>query len=145
LVRTSVIVVLVICVWLALMPPFFTHGACTAEFDAADEALKRARPALATLEQAQAYLTSRSLLYQVLSAERCERTPPREVEVCSGGPTLLVSQPVKNRVCRFYRDSGIHLQLGFNGAQQLVRMQTDMHPYRMLKVPMLRLEIDWAK
>ena len=67
------------------------------------------------------------------------------MEVCSGGATLLVSLPVQNRVCRFYRDSAIHLQLGFNSAQRLVRMQTDMQPYRMLKVPMLRLEIDWAK
>jgi hypothetical protein len=83
--------------------------------------------------------------YQVLSAERCERAPPRKVEVCSGGPTLLVSVPVKNRVCRFYRDSSIHLQLGFNSTEQLVRMQTDMNPYRMLKMPALGLEVDWGR
>jgi hypothetical protein len=109
---------LLICAWLALMPPFFTHGACTAEFGAAGEAVQRARPALATLGQAQAYLTSQSMPYQVLSAERCERAPPREVEVCSGGPTLLVS---------------------------LVRMQTDMNPYRMLKLPALGVEVYWGR
>jgi hypothetical protein len=52
---------------------------------------------------------------------------------------------VKNRVCRFYRDSSIHLQLGFNSAEQLVRMQTDMNPYRMLKLPALRVEVYWGR
>jgi hypothetical protein len=144
-VRTSVIILFVVCVWLALMPPFFTHGACTAEFDAAGEALQRARPELATLDQAQAYFFAQSVPYQVLSAERCERAPPREVEVCSGGSTLLVSVPVKNRVCRFYRDNSIHLQLGFNSTERLVRRQTDMNPYRMLKLPALGLEVYWGK
>jgi hypothetical protein len=67
------------------------------------------------------------------------------VEVCSGGRTLLVSLPVTNRVCRFYRDSSIHLQLGFNSTEQLVRMQTDMNPYRMLKLPALGLEVYWGR
>jgi hypothetical protein len=144
-VRLSLIILAVICGWVALMPPFFTHGACSAEFDAASDALQRARPSIGTFAQAEGYLAARLLPYQVLSAERCERAPPRSVEVCSGGPTLLVAIPVKNRVCRYYRDSSIRLQLGFNGTEQLVRIQTDMDPYRMLKLPMLGLEIYWAK
>ena|SRR5271170_3240076 len=47
--RTSAILLMVLAVWMALLPPFFTHGECTAEFDAASDALQQARPALGTL------------------------------------------------------------------------------------------------
>jgi hypothetical protein len=56
-----------------------------------------------------------------------------------------VSVPVKNRVCRLYRDSSIRMQLGYNKMQQLVHMQTDMNPFHMLKLPMFAYELDWAK
>ncbi|HEV8017092.1 MAG TPA: hypothetical protein VGP32_00880 [Steroidobacteraceae bacterium] len=144
-VRASVIVLLVVCGWLALMPPFFTHGACTAEFDAASEALQRARPALGTLTQAQDYLRAQAMPFRMVTAEQCDSSPAWEVEVCHGGPVLLVALPVKNRVCRYYRDSSIRVQLGFNKTLELVRMQSDMNPYHMLKLPILGLEVDWAK
>jgi hypothetical protein len=78
-------------------------------------------------------------------AEPLRPRPRLQVDVCPGGPLLLVAVPVKNRVCRFYRDSSIRMQLGYNKLQQLVRMQTDMNPYHMLKLPMFAYELDWAK
>ena len=140
--RTSIIALLVACVWLALLPPFFTHGKCGAEFAAATQEAHAARAALGTLEQAQAYLSAKALPYQLVTAERCDYWPG--VDACNGGPVLLVALPVKNRVCRYYRDGNVRLQLGFNSLQQLVRLQTDMKPPHVLKVPLLNVELYWA-
>jgi hypothetical protein len=143
--RAPVIGLLIAGAWLALLPPFFTHGSCSAEFDAASSQLQRQRSELGTLEQAQAYLRSHGIPQQILTAERCESSPPREVESCPGGPTLLASIPVKDRICSIYRDDRVRVQLGFNSRLQLVRLQTDMKPYRMLKSERLGFELDWGK
>lgn len=143
--RGVVTILLIAGAVIAVLPPFFTHGACTAEFDAASSALERQRSELGNLTHAQAYLASHAIPYKVLTAARCASWPPREVVVCPGGPLLLVALPVRNRICRYYRDDSIRLQLGFNASLQLVRIQSDMSPYRMLKLPMFGLEVDWAK
>jgi len=129
----------------ALLPPLFTHGACTAEFDAFSDRLEAARPQLLTLPRAQAFLAAHGLSYQALSAQQCETLHPREVEMCPSGVLLLGAVPVQDRVCRYYRDDSVRFQLAFNGRDQLIHVQTDMHPYRMLKFPMTDFEIDVAK
>jgi hypothetical protein len=141
--RTTFIVLAVVAFWLAMLPPFFTHGECGAEFAAATAMMHAARPSLATLEQAQAYLSAKALPFEVVSAERCESWPG--IDVCAGGPVILVSLPVQNRICRIYRDSATHVQLGFNSLQQLTRTQTDMKPEHLLKVPLLGSELAWGK
>jgi hypothetical protein len=143
--RTLVIGLLIVGAWLALLPPFFTHGACSVEFDAASSQLERERSELRTLDQAEAYLRSHGIPHQILTAERCEPAPPRGVESCPGGPTLLASIPVKDRICSIYRDDRVRVQLGFNSRLQLVRLQTDMKPYRMLKSEWLGFELGWGK
>jgi hypothetical protein len=129
--------------WLALLPPLFTRGECTAEFALATARLHEARPALGTLQQAQAYLRSQALPIELISAAQCESWPG--IMSCAGGPVLLVSLPVHNRICRLYRDDAIRVQLGFNALQQLVRTETDMSPYGMLRLPLIGIEIDWAR
>jgi hypothetical protein len=143
--RGVVITSLIIAGVLVLLPPFFTRGACTAEFDAASDEIERARSQMASLELAETYLRSRTLPYSVLSAQRCESFPPPGVESCPGGPLLLVEIPIKNRVCRYYRDDSVHVQLGYNQWRQLVRLQTDMNPYHTLKSSLLGLELNWGK
>ncbi len=143
--RALVIVLAVVGLWLALLPPFFTHGACDAEFAEATALLERARPQLLTFSAARSFLAASGLPFQVLSAQTCEDAPPREVEVCAGGPALLSGVPVKNRVCRLYRDDRTHLQLGFNESGQLVRIETDMKPAHFLKVPFTEVRLDWAR
>jgi len=64
---------------------------------------------------------------------------------CSRRAQRLEHWPVKNRICRYYRDTSIRLQLGYNSTLQLVRVQTDMNPYRTLKLPMLGVELYWAR
>jgi hypothetical protein len=145
--RTGLFVALIAAAALAaLLPPFFTHGACTAEFDAVAELLEHARPELLTLSAAQRYLDAHSLAYRVISAERCESAPPlRDVETCPGGPLLLGAVPVKDRICRYYRDGTVRFQLRFNSHLQLVRVQTDMNPYGIMRLPLFGLELYLSK
>jgi hypothetical protein len=142
--RLILILVLSTVAALAWLPPMFTHGACTAEFDALGEMLQRARPDLLTLARAQQYLNAHGVLFQVMTAERCESAPPPDVLSCPEGGLVLGAVPVRNRICRFYRDGNVRFQLGFNHFSQLMRIQTDMNPYQMLKLP-LGLELDLAK
>ena len=137
--------ILVILVLLLPLPPLFTSGACTAEFEQASGNFERVKDELLTLSVATAYLSAHHFEYGTVSPERCELSPPRDVEVCPGGPILIVAVPVKNQICRYYRDATIRQQLSFNHAEQLVRLQTDMNPFHFLKVPFLNIEVDWAK
>ncbi len=127
------------------LPPFFTHGACTAEFDALSDRLEAARPALLTLARAEEYLAAQRMGYQTISAQQCEAVRPREVETCPSGVLLLGAVPVNDRVCRYYRDDSVRFQLSYNVRNQLIHMQTDMHPYRILRFPLTDFEIDVAK
>jgi hypothetical protein len=137
--------ILVILVLLLPLPPLFTAGACTREFEQTTGDFERLKDELLTLSTATAYLSAHHIPYGTVSPERCEQSPPRDVVVCPGGPILIVAVPVKNRICRYYRDSTIRQQLGFNRTEQLVRLQTDMNPFHFLKVPFLSIEVAWAK
>jgi hypothetical protein len=140
--RTALFVALIAAAVAALLPPFFTHGACTAEFDAVGRLLENGRPEVLTLSAAQRYLDAHALAYRVISAERCESAPPlRDVETCPGGPLLLGAVPVKDRICRYYRDGTVRFQLGFNTRLQLVHIQTDMNPYGIMRLPLFGLEL----
>jgi hypothetical protein len=141
LVATSFIVL----VLLAPLPPLFTRGACTAEFEQAASALEQLRSQLLNLKDAVAYLSAHHAIYSAVSHERCERSPPRDVELCPGGPILLIEVPVRNPVCRYYRDAAIRQQLSFDHSEHLVHIQTDMNPFHFATLPFLGIELDWGK
>jgi hypothetical protein len=143
--RTVLFYLLVIAGIGAMLPPFFTQGACSAEFNAVSDSVERARSGLLTLSDAEHYLAQHGIGYQLLSAERCETAAPPDVVSCPGGPLLLGTVPVKNAVCRFYRDASVRVQLGFNSRSQLVRIQTDMNPYKILRLPFVNVELDLGK
>ena len=143
--RTVLFYLLVAAGIAAFIPPFLTDGACTAEFNAVSDSVQQARPELLTESDAERYLVAHGIAYQLLSAERCESTAPPEVVSCPGGPLLLGTVPVRNVVCRYYRDASVRVQLGFNSRSQLVRIQTDMNPYKILRLPLLDIELDLAK
>jgi len=143
--RTLLVFLLLACGIAALLPPLFTHGACTAEFNAVSDLLEAARPQILTLSSARAFLAAHGMRYETLSARQCEALRPREVELCPSGELLLGAVPVTNRVCRYYRDDSVRFQLAFNLNGQLIHIQTDMHPYRMLRFPMTDFEIDVAR
>jgi hypothetical protein len=144
-VRGVLVLLLIACGIGALLPPFCTHGACTAEFDAVSGLLETALPRIRTAPAAREFLAAHGMAYQALSSQQCAAVRPREVERCPSGELLLGAVPVANRVCRYYRDESVRFQLAFNLNSQLIHIQTDMHPYRMLRFPMTDFELDFAK
>ena len=143
--RTVLFWVLVVAGIGALLPPLFTHGACTEEFNAVGNRLETAKPELLTLTAARAFLAAQGLNYQALTAHQCHTIHPADVETCPPGVLLIGAVPVKDRVCRWYRDDSVRFQLGFNETEQLIHIQTDMRPYRIMKLPITDFEIDVAK
>jgi len=126
------------------VPPFFTRGACTSEFDAASDAVQRMRPEIGTVTLLRSYLEAHSISYQVVQPERCASSPIRDLVTCPDGPTFVVTVPVKNTICRYYRDDNIRIHFGFNNSRQLTRIETDMKPFKYLTLP-LGQEVDWAR
>ncbi len=132
-------------VWLVLLPPLFTGGACTAEFDHETSRLAADQKSLATPALAQAYWSSRQVPISVVSAEQCRRGKPRFVEVCGSGVLVHAVVPVQNRICRFYRDDGIRVQLQYDDRNRLARMITEMNPFTSLPLSWLGISLHWAR
>ena len=132
-------------VWVALLPPLFTDGACTAEFDHEASQLAANRKSLASPTLAQAYWSSRQIPFSVISSEQCRRAKPRFVEVCGSGVLVHAVVPVRNRICRFYRDDGIRIQLQYDDHNRLTRMITDMNPFTSLPLSWLGVTLHWGR
>ena len=132
-------------VWIALLPPLFTDGACTREFDAEHERVESDRARLGSLEEARRYWSERAIPHQVLSVEQCRRARNDFITVCGGGPMVLAKVPVRNLICRVYRDDSVTVQLHYNAKDRLSRIQTDMAPYKSLPLRALGFTLHWAR
>ena len=132
-------------IWLAVLPPFFTDGACTAEFNQAALQIDENRPALASLASAEAYFTSLHVPFQVISAERCRVSKPRDLGRCGPGDLLRAAIPVKNWVCRLYRDSTVRVQLQYDEHGRLRQLQTRMDPFKYFSVPGTGKQFYWGR
>jgi hypothetical protein len=139
------ILAVVALVWVALLPPLFTGGACTAEFDHEASQLAANRTSLATLTLAQTYWSSRRIPISVVSSDQCRRAKPRFVEVCGSGVLVYAVVPVQNRICRLYRDDGIRVQLQYDDRNRLTRMVTDMNPFSSLPLSWLGVTLHWGR
>jgi hypothetical protein len=139
-----VIVVLALA-WIALMPPFFTNGACTAEFEQESTRLEAESKSIISPQVAAAYWNARQVPYSTISAQECRRAKPSYVYECSSGPLIYVKVPVKNKICRIYRDDEIRIQLQYDAQQRLERIVTDMNPFKSLVLPGTRLAVHWAR
>src|SRR5262249_41461670 len=122
-----------------------TDGECTAEFNAFADVIEGARSQMLTVDAARVFLGSQSLAYELVTPERCIKVKPRDVAICPPGVLLMGTVPVKNRVCHYYRDDRVRFQLAFNSVGQLMRVQTDMNPYRKFIFPGTALELDLAR
>jgi hypothetical protein len=132
-------------IWLVLMPPFFTNGACSAEFDAAARRLQENKSSLATEDSAQVYWSSAQIPIHLVSAAQCRVSRPRFVDNCGPGDLMLIEIPVQNKVCHFYRDSDIRILLYYDGYKQLRQFQADMKPFKLLSLPWLGLKLYWGR
>jgi len=131
--------------WALVMPPLFTNGACTAEFDAESARIDADRAALSDPARALAYWSERGIAHFNVSKEACRRSPPRFVANCGDGPLVYARVAVTHPVCRIYRDDSILVQLQYDARNRLARTQVDMAPYKRLPIPFTSRTIDWAR
>ena len=139
------LVAFILLVWLLLLPPFFTDGACAAEFEEETARIQAERKSLLSPALASAYWDGRQVPYTVVSPEQCAQRKPRYVLACGAGTIVHATVPVQNKVCRFYRDDEVRVQLHFDGKGRLVRTQTDMNPYKSLPVPLSKVTLHWGR
>ena len=132
-------------VWAALMPPLFTGGACTAEFDAESAHLERDRGHIQSSSLADAYWRERAIPHAVMSLDDCRRRKPRNLERCEDGALVIAKVPVKNMICRFYRDDEIAVWLQYDARDRLMREEVDMSPFKSLPVPFTGVVLHWAR
>ena len=64
---------------------------------------------------------------------------------CGPGSAIYASVPLKNAICRVYRDDAVTVQLHFTEKDRLARVQVDMAPYRSLPLPVLNTTVHWAR
>jgi hypothetical protein len=132
-------------VWLALIPPFFTDGACTAEFDKVARQIQDNRSSLESSASAQAYWNSVHVPAQLTTAAGCRTSRPRFVDSCGPGDLLYVAVPIQNKICHFYRDSDVRVQLQYDDRGRLRQLQADMKPFKFFSLPWFGVKLYWGK
>jgi hypothetical protein len=138
------ILIVVGLVWLALLPPLFTGGACTAEYEAASSLISR-QSAVSNPASALSWLQSQPTVQaQLLTPEDCAKSKPRFLSQCPSGALVMAEVPVRNSVCRLYRDSETRIRLQYDRRGQLIRTLSEMKPYKFLPLPWGG-QIDWAR
>ena len=126
---------LVAVVWAVLMPPLFTDGACTREFESLNRAIEEGRGALANPAAGMAWLAGHDAKPVNLSSDDCRRRKPRFLSSCAPGNLVYGEVPVKNLVCKVYRDGAIKVQLQYDERGRLARYVVDMAPFKSLPLP----------
>jgi len=142
MIRVTLVIALV---WLAFIPPFFTDGACTAEFDQVARQIQDNKPSLASPASAQAYWDSVHVPALLITAAQCRLSRPRFVDSCAPGDLLYVAVPIQNKICHFYRDSAVRVQLQYDDRGRLRQLQADMKPFKFFSLPWLGLKLYWGK
>jgi hypothetical protein len=142
MIRMFVVIALV---WLAALPPFFTDGACTAEFDQVARQIEDNKAAFATAAGAQAYWSALKVPVQVISAEHCRVSRPRFVDSCAPGDLVYLAVPIQNKVCHYYRDSSVRVQYKYDDRGRLRQFQADMAPFKVFSIPWLGIRWYWGK
>lgn len=131
--------------WLSLIPPLFTDGDCTAELKAESDRINADAETLTFPDRAVEYWRKRSVPLIRISRDQCLRVKPRFLSDCGAGPLVYAKVPVRNKVCRLYRDDEIKVQLQFDNRDYLTRVAIDMNPYRSLPIPFTGKTIHWGR
>jgi hypothetical protein len=132
-------------VWLALMPPFFTDGACTAQFEGEAARVQANTAALSTPQSAVQYWQDRAVAPTVIPEEQCRKVKPRFLADCGNGPLIYVRVPVENRICRLYRDDEVKIQIQYDERNHPVRIAVDMDPFKSIPLPFIGVTLHWAR
>jgi hypothetical protein len=142
MIRVFLVIVLF---WAILLPPFFTDGACTAEFDKVARQIQDDKAAFASPSSALKYWQSQNVPVQLISSQRCHRSRPRFVDVCGPGDLLYLAVPIQNKVCRYYRDSSVRVQFQYDDQGRLRGYEAAMDPYKYFHIPWLGINWYWGK
>lgn len=132
-------------VWLALMPPLFTGGACNREFELLSASLNKNGSKVRTPEAAVAWWTEQGVPHQVITPEGCREVKPRFLQHCPVGTLVHAEVPVKNLVCRTYRDANIRVGLHYTDKGRLAQVAADMKPDKYLRIPGLEWRLYWGR
>ena len=132
-------------IWLVLMPPLFTAGACTDEFNDATNRLMRDGAQLRTPESATEYFRSNGAPVSAITPERCKESKPRFMSRCGSGTVVYAKVPVKNQVCRLYRDEDVKVYIEYDDRGRVLRFNTDMAAYKSLPVPGTKTLVHWGR
>jgi hypothetical protein len=135
---------LVALIWLVLLPPLFTGGECTREFDAEQARIDRERGGIRGTDQAVAYWNGRGIVPRVMSVDQCRRAKPRDLQSCGAGPMVQAEVPVKNMICKVYRDDEIRVRFFFDEHGRMSQISVDMKPFYSLPIPGAAT-IHWGK
>lgn len=130
--------------WLALLPPLFTDGACNAEYEQVEALVAAHKKELGSPGTAQAFLRTQGLDATILTTDDCAKAKPRFLWQCGSGTLVFAHVPVRDRICRFYRDDSTRIELHFDRRDRLAKTVTEMKPYKYLPLPGGRA-IHWAR
>ncbi len=132
-------------IWVLLSPPFLTRGACTEEFIQVEHALMEHRGHLRSADTSAAYFRSQAWPTSIITPERCREARPRFLTGCNSSTYVYAKVPVRNMICRVYRDSDVQVLLEYSDKGYLARYRTDMAPFRSLPLPFTKAAIDWGR
>lgn len=137
--------IVIVGIWLVLMPPFFTEGACTAEFDQVARAIQDNKPIFGTIASTKAFWRSTAASVQTVSAAQCRFSRPRFVDSCGPGDLLYVSIPIQNKICHYCRDSEVRVLFQYDEHGRLRKLQADMKPFKFFSIPWFGTKLYWGK
>ena len=132
-------------VWIALMPPFFTGGACNREFEQVSANLNKSAAKLQSPQSATAWWAEQGVPHQVITPESCRQSKPRFLQHCPVGTLVHAEVPVQNRVCRTYRDANIRISLTYTDQGRLAGVAADMKPDKYLRIPGAEWRLYWGR
>lgn len=137
--------VAVAAVWVALSPPLFTGGACTAEFDALHAELMDSGLLRRTAKDAVEHFRGLGVPVSEITPERCREQKPRFLSRCTNETLVYARVPVRQLVCRTYRDADIKVAMVYDERGRGVRLNMDMAPFKSLPIPGTGIVIDWGR
>jgi hypothetical protein len=135
---------LVALIWLVLLPPLFTQGDCTREFDEEHARIERDRAKIRGAGPALQYWSERGIGARLVSVDNCRRAKPRDLQSCGSGPFVQASVPVRNIACKVYRDDEIRVRLFYDERDRLVQTAVEMKPFYSLPIPGFG-SVHWAR
>lgn len=132
-------------IWAALMPPFFTGGACNREFETVSAGLNQNAARVRTPEAATAWWSEQGIPHQVITRDGCREVKPRFLQHCPVGTLVHAEVPVKHLVCRTYRDANIRVGLHYTDKGHLAQVAADMKPDKYLWIPGVEWRLYWGR